>query len=207
MFLFDFHHHHENQFGIYNKPLVEDFYEGYYSVGIHPKDISNNWKSTLNFLKIQAEKSNCLTIGECGLDGLIEVNLDLQKEVFKEHIILANYLKKPLTIHCVKRFSELIPFKKTSSVPMIIHGFNKKQNIFREMIQHGFYLSFGKALLQNVSLQNSFKECPIDQFFLETDDSQISILEIYQKAAELKGLSLEEIQNQIKFNLENITRI
>jgi TatD DNase family protein len=36
---------------------------------------------------------------------------------------------------------------------MIIHGFNKKQ-IAEDLLKNNFYLSFGKAVLYNLSLQN-----------------------------------------------------
>lgn len=205
--LFDFHHHHQNTFGIYNKPLLTSDYEDFFSVGIHPKDINEDWQYTFENVKIQSKNPKCLTLGECGLDGLINVDLKIQKEVFLKHIEWANYIKKPITIHCVKRFSELIQFVKLAHVPLIIHGFNKKRTVFDEMVKHGFYLSFGKALLHNVSLQNTFYDCPLERFFLESDDSDVDIQLIYQKAAEIKGLSLEVIEYQIRKNLDNITKL
>ena len=70
-------------------------------------------------------------------------------------------------------------------------------------MSHGFFLSFGKAVLNRVSLQLVIKEVPLEKIFLETDDSDFEIVELYQKVADIKSISVEELQNQIQKNLEN----
>jgi TatD DNase family protein len=86
---------------------------------------------------------------------------------------------------------------------MVIHGFNKKNALAQELLSHGFFLSFGKAVLNRVSLQLVIKEVPLEKIFLETDDSDFEIVELYQKVADIKSISVEELQNQIQKNLEN----
>jgi TatD DNase family protein len=88
--------------------------------------------------------------------------------------------------------------------PMIIHGFNKKQNIADDLLKNKFYLSFGKAVLYNLSLQNVLKTIPLDKIFLETDNEDLNIEELYVKVSELKGISLERLNEQISENLETI---
>ena len=203
MIFFDFHHHKSNNsYGIYNLDLGENFSEGNFSVGIHPKDIDENWQESLEKVKEISLQKNCLAIGECGLDALIGIDENLQKKVFEMQILWANEINKPVIIHCVKRFQELIPFQKFAKVPLIIHGFNKKKSMAEEMLKHGFYLSFGKSVLHNLSLQTIVKDFPLEKMFLETDDADFDIAELYQKVAELKEISLEKLQEQISKNLE-----
>lgn len=203
MIFFDFHHHKSNNsYGIYNLDLGENFSEGYFSVGIHPKDIDENWEENLEKVKEISLQKNCLAIGECGLDALIEIDENLQKKVFEAQILWTNEINKPVIIHCVKRFQELIPFQKLAKFPLIIHGFNKKKSVAEEMLKHGFYLSFGKSVLHNLSLQAIVKDFPLEKMFLETDDADFDIAELYQKIAELKEISLEKLQKQISKNLE-----
>ena len=205
MILFDFHHHNrENTYGIYNLEPKEIVTEKKFSVGIHPKDIDENWEENFEKIKEISLLPNCVAIGECGLDGLISVNENLQKEVFEKHILWANQINKPVIIHCVKRFSEIIPFQKTAKIPLVIHGFNKKKTIADEMLRHGFYLSFGKSVLHNLSLQSILKEFPLEKMFLETDDANFNIAELYQKTAEIKGISIENLHNKILKNLESL---
>lgn len=205
MNLFNFHHHNlGNFYGIYNLDLGENVPESYFSVGIHPKDIDENWEKHFEALKKISFLDNCLAIGECGLDALIDIDENLQKKVFEKQILWANEIQKPVIIHCVKRFQELIPFQKLAEVPLIIHGFNKKKSVADEMLKHGFFLSFGKSVLYNLSLQSILKEIPIDKIFLETDDTDFDIAELYQKVSEIKEISLEELQKKISENLQSI---
>jgi TatD DNase family protein len=205
MILFDFHHHNrENTYGIYNLEPKEIVTEKKFSVGIHPKDIDENWEENFEKIKEISLLPNCVAIGECGLDGLISVNENLQKEVFEKHILWANQINKPVIIHCVKRFSEIIPFQKIAEIPLVIHGFNKKKTIADEMLKHGFYLSFGKSVLHSLSLQSILKEFPLEKMFLETDDANFNIEELYQKTAEIKGISIENLHNKILKNLESL---
>lgn len=205
MILFDFHHHNrENTYGIYNLEPKEIVTEKKFSVGIHPKDIDENWEENFEKIKEISLLQNCVAIGECGLDGLISVNENLQKEVFEKHILWANQINKPVIIHCVKRFSEIIPFQKIAEIPLVIHGFNKKKTIADEILKHGFYLSFGKSVLHSLSLQSILKEFPLEKMFLETDDANFNIEELYQKTAEIKGISIENLHNKILKNLESL---
>ena len=203
MNFFNFHHHNPQiYYGIYNSTPEEKIPEHYFSVGIHPQNIHEQWENDLENLKIISQNPKCLAIGECGLDALVNIDENLQKKVFEAQILWANSIQKPVIIHCVKRFQELIPFQKIAKVPLIVHGFNKKKAIADEMLKHGFYLSFGKSVLHNLSLQTSLKEIPLEKIFLETDDADFDIAELYLKTAEIKEISVEKLQEQISKNLE-----
>ena len=89
-------------------------------------------------------------------------------------------------------------------VPLVIHGFNKKKEIAHELFQKGFYLSFGKAALQNVSLQEIIKDFPLNRMFLETDAADFDIQILYEKVAYLKQISLEQLQSELMENIEKL---
>lgn len=205
MDFFDFHHHKKNMpNGIYNLDIEQIPPDFPYSIGIHPKDIDMNkidnqfeWMKNMIF-------ENCFAIGECGLDSFAETEEKIQEEVFLRQIRFANEVKKPIIIHCVRKFYEVISFKKYAEQPMIIHGFNKKERIAEDLLKNNFYLSFGKAVLYNLSLQNTLKITPLDKIFLETDNDDFSIEELYEKVSEIKGISLENLNKQISENLETI---
>jgi len=201
----DFHHHKPNEIGIYNLNLNEEISVGKFSAGLHPKDITENWKSDFEKIKNISVSENCLAIGECGLDGLIQVDEKLQNDIFKAHISWAEEIKKPIIIHCVRRFSQILHYKN-AKVPSVIHGFNKKENIAAELLEAGFYLSFGYAALENLSLQNVIKNIPIHRLFLETDDSDFEIVRLYEKVSEIKSISMENLENQMWENLNHIIK-
>ncbi len=203
MTYFDFHHHHlEKETGIYNLGFRESIPKGFFSAGIHPHFSAENNDQKFDWLQKVSHHENCLAIGECGLDGLINIDDEIQQEVFQRQIEFANGINKPLIIHCVRRFSQLISFKKEAKVPMIIHGFNKRKTIGDELQKHDFYLSFGKSVLQNVNLQEFVKQFPTEKLFLETDAEDFAIELLYQKVADLKSMKVENLVQQIEENLK-----
>ncbi|GGI22727.1 TatD family hydrolase [Pedobacter mendelii] len=178
------------------------------SVGMHPWFAKlENLEVQLKHLECKAQQPNVKMIGECGLDKLRGESIAHQIIILENQIRLAEKLNKPIILHCVKSFSELLEVKKRLKVnaPMIIHGFNKHKSLGEQLIANGFYLSFGTSILKKDSgaeqlIQNT------NNFFLETDDSKISIQEIYEAAASLKKCSIDELKARIfadwkKFNL------
>ena len=179
----------------------------FYSVGIHPWYIAEDRiDADLKIIEEKLQTGNCLAIGECGLDKRIEVPLDQQIIVFKKQLALAEKYKKPVVIHCVAAFQEVIAIKKEMkiSVPMIIHGFSKNIQIANQLIAVGFYLSFGKYLLRNPELKTVFMQIPNDRFFLETDTVEESIEQVYDLAAEYKNLNIKELQQIISSNFKEV---
>ena len=175
----------------------------YYSIGIHPWHIDQNrLDKDFEILTEKLNLTSCLAIGECGLDKRIETPIEIQKEVFIKHIELAEKFNKPLIIHCVAAFEELIVLKKKFkvTVPIVIHGFSKNEILAKQLIKESFYLSFGKYLVQNPELKTVFQYIPNDRYFLETDTTNIVIETVYNLAAEYKNCSLAEIQQQINSN-------
>jgi TatD DNase family protein len=175
----------------------------YYSIGIHPWYIDEQkLESDLQIIESKLQEPNCLALGECGLDKRIDISLDLQQKVFERQLLLAQQYNKPVVIHCVASFQEVIAIKKQLkiTVPMIIHGFSKNQQVARELIDNRFYISFGKYLLRNPELESVFQSIPNDRFFLETDTVEEGIEEVYALASKYKNWSMDELQQQIKSN-------
>jgi len=176
------------------------------SIGIHPwygklEELPKNMK----YLNVLARQNNVKLIGECGLDKLKGEAIESQLQMLEAQITLAEQLQKPLILHCVKAFDELIALKKRlqPTVPMIIHGFNKKQEMAQQLVNQGFYLSFGAAVL--ISEEVAFALEKMEQpFFLETDDAEVDIVEIYTKVAELKKITIDELKDIIFANWKKL---
>ncbi|MBO9584551.1 MAG: TatD family hydrolase [Flavobacterium sp.] len=179
----------------------------FYSIGIHPWYIDESRiDEDLKIIEEKLQTQNCLAIGECGLDKRIEVLLDVQISVFEKQLQLAEKFKKPVVIHCVAAFQEVMAIKKKMkiTVPMIIHGFSKNNQLAEQLIAAGFYLSFGKYLLKNPDLKTVFQNVPNDRFFLETDTIEESIQQVYQLAAGYKKLDIKELQSVISSNYRSV---
>lgn len=182
-----------------------------YSIGIHPWHINEErLASDLKMIEEKLQLKECLALGECGLDKRIEISMAFQIEVFEKQIALAEKYQKPLVLHLVAAFDELIEIKKRLKirVPIIIHGFSKNEQLAKQLLENGFYLSFGKYLLRSRSfgteLKEVFQAVPNDRFFLETDMIEETLEEVYALAAEYKGMTLEEMRLQVEANWKNV---
>ncbi|MGG5506065.1 MULTISPECIES: TatD family hydrolase [unclassified Myroides] len=160
----------------------------YFSLGIHPWYIKEELlEEQLDFIETHLQQANCLALGECGLDKKIAVPFALQKEVLVRQLLLAEKNKKAVILHVVSAYQEIIALKKqlNLTVPLLVHGFNKHQQVAESLWKNGFHLSFGRALLHSKRLQDTLASVPEQYIFLETDDDQtLSIGVIYAKAAE-----------------------
>ena len=178
-----------------------------YSIGIHPWYIvEDRVDADLEIIESKLIDVNCLAIGECGLDKRIEIPLALQQMVFEKQLALAEKFRKPVVIHCVAAFQEVIAIKKKMaiSVPMIIHGFSKNKEIAEQLIANGFYLSFGKYLLRNPELELVFKSITKERLFLETDTIEEGIAAVYELAAKYRNIELEEMTAIINANFNTV---
>lgn len=178
-----------------------------YSIGIHPWHISEaRLESDLKTIAEKLQLKECLALGECGLDKRIEIPLSLQIAVFEKQIALAEHYQKPLVLHLVAAFDELLSIKKRLkiSVPIIIHGFSKNRQLAQQLLDQGCYLSFGKYLLRNPELKEVFQSVPNNRFFLETDTIEETLEEVYALAAAYKDMTLEEMKLQVAQNWQTV---
>lgn len=188
-------------------PWEFDYSFPQYSIGIHPWRIDENrLESDLKVIEEKLQLDECLALGECGLDKRIEIPMELQITVFERQIALAEKYGKPLVLHLVAAFQELIEIKNRLqvSVPIIIHGFSKNEQLAKQLIDNGFYLSFGKYLLRNPELKPVFLSIPNDRFFLETDMIEETLEEVYQLAAEYKNIPLADLKSIINSNFKSV---
>ena len=176
---------------------------GFFSIGLHPWHVTETgWKEAYKNLQQWCHHRHVVAIGECGLDKVCGTSFSLQQEVFKQQVQLAKELNKPLLVHCVKAYQEVLQLlqEQTLSVPVVFHGFNKSTELGLELVKKGYYLSFGKKLLQSTRLRQLLLQIPSSSFFLETDDAALSIAEVYQITAatlqiQEKALSLQLAEN------------
>ena len=178
-----------------------------YSIGIHPWHISEaRLAADLQVIESKLTETNCLALGECGLDKRIDMPLDQQMPVFEKQLLLAEKYRKPVVLHCVAAYQEVIETRKRVgiTVPMIIHGFSKNEQVAASLLDNGFYLSFGKYLLRNPELEVVFKKVPDDRFFLETDTIEESIRDVYDLAAKYRNVTVGEIQKIINNNVKAV---
>lgn len=200
----DIHTHHD-LYGAIISTTPEEFRPEpgkFYSVGMHPWSLTSRSKETFPLLETIVRNEQVVAIGETGLDRLKSgVGYEEQSEYFKHHIYLSEKWHKPLVIHAVKAYDDIIRIHKAErpKQPWIIHGFRGKPETAGQLIREGLYLSFGEYYNHE-----SLKFVPLDRLFLETDEGNMPIDKLYRKAARIRNLSTHRLRKSIK---ENISRI
>lgn len=117
----------------------------HYSAGIHPWNAARATEADWHTLEEMAADPRTVAIGEAGLDALRGPSADIQLPVFQRQALLVETVGKPLIIHAVRTFPQLIALKHSlhPSQPWIIHGFRGKPELARELLRHGFHISLG----------------------------------------------------------------
>ena len=197
----------ENVFSVANKYPVSLDFTSPFSIGIHPWFINKNKiEAELLILAKKLQHKNCVALGECGLDKVIKTDFELQKTVFKKQIQLSEKYQKPLIIHCVKAYQDIVELKKELKPRQVwlVHGFNKNWQVAQSLLKNGILLSFGTAMINHKKLQEVVAKVPLEKLFLETDDKDDAIVEVYVKLAKLKGVPLEILQQKIQENFKQL---
>jgi TatD DNase family protein len=179
----------------------------HFSVGLHPWHVKEDaLDCEIGIVRSNASLPSVLAIGETGLDKAVNVPIQTQQAAFEEQLRIAENLRKPVVIHCVRAYSELLAYRKKSdqSVPWIFHWFNSNEQTAGELIRKNCYLSFGHMLFNEQSkAYHVFKNIPWENIFLETDDAGYSIQQVYEQATMIRNMHPDELKFRI---LDNFAR-
>lgn len=185
----------------------------FYSIGIHPWKVGSEELRNSGIEELSDLESRCLgdlnikAIGECGLDRACDVDFEIQKEVFITQIELSEQIAKPLIIHAVRTYPDIISIRKETKAKQtwIIHGFQGNEQSAEQLLKHGIYLSLGDVLFKNeTKAKQLLQVIPTDMLFLETDVAERTIVEVYEKAASLSGIEMDKLRNDIFNNFVKI---
>ena len=197
----DIHTHIDNQAVI--RILNDNFWEKVLTTwGVHPWEVGS-YDNEVPRLRLGMTTA----IGEVGLDKVHKNTFEKQIEVFEEMIRLSESYRKPMIVHCVRAYSEIIEMRKKmkATMPWVIHGFNSSVETMRQLLRYDIYISLGEILYhsENQAIK-ILKDISSDRLFLETDVSGRDIRDVYAKAASLMGCEVDVLCKQI---FENYGRL
>jgi len=185
--------------------------EGAYPMDkIIPVDIDNEIKF------IKEKKDNIIAVGEVGLDFTHKGKEKEQKENFIKIIKLSEKIKKPLIVHSRKAESDVIEMLESSNVKnVLLHCFCGKKKLVKKADDLGYYFSIPTNIVRSQNFQLMAKEVNINQLFCETDSPYLSpfkekqnqpafVIESYKKIAEIKGMELKEVINNVWMNYQKL---
>lgn len=181
----------------------------FYSTGLHPWHIGKvNPENCLMAIELAALQKNMLAIGECGLDRAISTDFEIQLKYFKMQMELAEKYGKPIIIHCVRAYSDLLKLKKEAktNLPWILHGYNGNLETTKNLIHQDFFFSLGESFLKDEKKSHIIQSIPVNRLFLETDENDTPIQEIYSNATKILDIEDGTLTENISKNFKSIFR-
>ncbi|MCX7846093.1 MAG: TatD family hydrolase [Dictyoglomaceae bacterium] len=191
------------------------------SIGIHPHD-----SDSLNYDDFPWENlitPKTIAIGEIGLDYYrMYSSKEKQIKIFREGINFAKKYNLPIIIHCRDAYQDLIKIlkeEKAWELKGIMHSFSGSYEIAKVIANWDFLFSFsGPITYPNASrLREVVSKIPLDLIVIETDSPYLPpqsyrgrvnepsyLIDIAKKLAEIKNISLEELEERIQENIKKI---
>lgn len=168
--------------------------------GIHP------WQAeTRQSSELLSQICGVDIIGEIGLDYACKIDREVQLRFFREQLILAEQYSKPVILHCVKAFEPVMRELAGHTLPAVIfHGFIGSAEQAMRAVEKGYYLSFGERTFSSPRTIEALRRTPPDRLFAETDQSELSIEEIYHRIAQAKNMDFNDLRCQIAHNYHKI---
>ena len=176
-----------------------------YTYGIHPWFLNEeNHKQLINSVENTVIQPEIIAIGEAGFDRLRGPSPELQSRVFEEQIIISEKISKPVVIHCVRAWEELLAVHKEirPEMPWLIHGFRGNVELAAQLLSKGMFLSFWFDFVLRPESGILLRTLPTDRIFLETDGAEVDIRTIYDKVATDLRLPVDELKSIILKNFK-----
>ena len=170
----------------------------YFTVGIHPMEPDH----TVEELEQLAQRvgSQLIGIGECGWDGRSPLSMERQTELVRAQIRLADRLGLPIIYHVVGGWHLLLSERKAHPEGIwIVHGFRGKPALLRQLEEADIRVSLHPKY--------HWEAVPTLPFFLETDDSDTPLSEVYERAARTQSISKEELSERLLAQLRSSIRL
>lgn len=191
-------------------------------IGLHPCSVKENYVNELDIIKKLLRQRAFAAIGETGLDFYWDISFKKEQYLaLEQQIELALQYELPLILHTRNAMQETIDvIKNYSTTPLrgIFHCFGGSADEARQIIDGGFLLGIGGVVTYKKSgLDEVLKNIDLENIVLETDAPYLPpvpyrgkrnessyIIEVAKKLAEIKNVSLEEVERITNLNAAKI---
>jgi|JI10StandDraft_1071094.scaffolds.fasta_scaffold64902_4 TatD DNase family protein len=194
-------------------------------IGQHPTGNATEAFDMDAYVELGAH-SSVVAIGECGLDYYRDEKPETkvaQKELFLKHIELAKTLNKPLMIHArpskgnMDAYEDALDILEQHDVRANFHFFVGDAVVAARIIKNGWTVSYDGPITFSSDYDDVIRSIPIESIMAETDAPFAApapyrgqrcepwmVGEVVKKIAELKEMSVEDVQRQLR---ENVNRV
>lgn len=148
--------------------------------GCHPQRAGLYTKDMDQLTRQCARHPLTVAIGEIGLDYHYDnAPHDVQADVFKRQIAIANEVGKPIVMHIRDAYDDALKILVQEGMPAagaLLHCFTGNQDTLQPFLDMGCYVAFGGALTFNRSedIRKAAATAPLDRIVTETDSPYMS---------------------------------
>lgn len=165
---------------------------------------------------IEQNKDKIISVGEVGIDLKDTTEVKRQEEILVKFIELAQKIDKALTIHSRKAEKECIELlEEHQAKKVLMHHFAGKFKFLDTIVANGWYLSIPASVVYATHFQEIVQKVPLENLLAETDSPFLSpnkdeknfpynVIASYKKIAEIKGISLKEVEEQLEQNYKKL---
>jgi len=178
--------------------------------GIHPWHLdSQTLERLIEKVQSVAGSESLVAIGEAGFDKLRGPGIEIQTRAFEAQVLISEEIGKPLFVHCVRAWDELLPVHKRlrPKMPWLIHGFRGNTVLASQLLSKGMYLSFWFDFIVRPESSKLVRSLPKERIFLETDGADVDIRDIYAKVARDLDITVDELKEIIAKNFNEFFNI
>ncbi len=167
-----------------------------------------------------------VAVGEIGLDyALPEVPREIQQEAFRGQVRLAVGQGLPVLIHCRRAFQDLLQILREEGVERVggvMHAFSGSPEVAGECVRLGLYISVAGTVTYRNAVRplEVVRSIPLEHLLLETDAPDMTpephrgmanepafLVETARKVAEIKGVTVEEVERVTTANAKRLFHI
>jgi TatD DNase family protein len=196
------------------------------SIGVHPHDAEKVKESDYKELEALAREPEVIGWGEIGLDYFYDHSpRDVQKEVFRRQMELAQQARLPIIIHCRPSqdsnnawddcLQMIADHWKPSGLGGVLHCFTGTMDHVTTALDLGFMISFSGNITfpKAGNIREAAAAVPFDRMFIETDSPFLApvpyrgkrnepafVSGVAAKVAEVRGITPDEVGRQTAAN-------
>jgi len=191
----------------------------YSALGFHPFSGKSFSQSLVKeYEKLIDSNKKIVAIGEIGLDYKAESSIEIQEDILSAFIELAKGKNLPVMIHNRWQDNKILDILDkfySDYSKVVFHCFSFGPDLLSKIIEKGGFVSFSLNILRKKEeITQSLVKCPMNNLIFETDSpymrlsgkpsTPLDIDKTYKAAAEIKGISEEELEGAVSLNIEKL---
>ncbi len=195
------------------------------TVGAHPNEQSREFR--VDDYEELAKHPKVVAVGETGLDYYRtpeKEKQEKQQEVFRQFLVLAKKLGKPIIIHCRDAYDDMIQILLTTYYSLqtkgVVHSFTGDFDLAGKFLDLGLFLGLNGIITFTDEYNDMVAKIPLDRILIETDapylapvphrgkrNEPLYVEFVARRIAEIKKVSFEEVVERTEENTRKLFKL